>query len=85
MVVVMKPSVSVNQFLRRQDSRYVLTNTQTGPDGRFVLPRQLLKGQAYSVVFAAKGYEMIAVDGALRVSDSAPEKADIGNIQMKRS
>lgn len=83
-VVVMKPSVSVNQFLRKQDSRYVLTNTKTGSDGRFVMPKQLLKGQAYSIVIAARGFEMIAVDGALRVSDNAPEKADIGKIEMKR-
>jgi len=84
-VIVLKPGVACRQFLHKQDRRYVLSNTETEGDGSFKLPKQLLKGQAYSVVFAARGYEMIAVDGALRVSDSAPEHADIGDIRMTPS
>lgn len=85
MVLALKPGASVRQFLQRNDARYVLSQAETARDGTFTLPKQLLKGQAYSIIVAARGYEMIAVDGALRVSEQAPEHADIGDIQMRAS
>ena len=85
MVMVLDPRASLRQFLQNQDQSLVFTSAQVGRDGRFTFPRQLPKGQAYSLVALARGYQPVAVEGALRVSSKAPEKADIGSIQLARA
>lgn len=84
-VLVLDPRASLKQFLRDNDERYVYTSTKTERDGTFTMPKQLPKGQAYSLVIAARGYKMVAVDGALRLSSGAPERANIGTIEMDRA
>ncbi len=85
MVMVLDPRASLRQFLQNQDQSLVYTSAQVGRDGRFTFPKQLPKGQAYSLVALARGYQPVAVEGALRVSSKAPEKADIGSIQLARA
>lgn len=84
LVIVLKPHASLQQFMRNRNNNDVYTSVQTGQDGRFTFPDQLPKGNAYSLIAAARGYEPIAVEGALRVSDGAPEHADIGELPMER-
>jgi hypothetical protein len=84
MVMVLKPGASLPSFWRSQDRDTIYVSTNTGSDGRFTFPKQLPKGQAYSLVALARGYQPVAVDGALRISSTAPEQADIGNIEMVR-
>ena len=84
LVIVLKPNESVQQFMRYRKESSILTSTQSTEDGRFTFPDQLPKGQAYGLVAAAQGYEPIAVEGALRVGHGAPERADIGELQMER-
>jgi hypothetical protein len=85
MALVLKPGVAVQQFLRSQDQQLIYTSAETGRDGRFTLDKQLPKGQAYSLVAAARGYRPVAVEGALRIGANAPEHADVGNIQLARA
>ena len=60
------------------------TSTRTDRSGRFTFPEQLPKGQAYSVVVVARGYNDLAIESALRVSANAPENAEITPIPLQR-
>ena len=82
-VVVLNPRASLRRFLMTRDQSLVFTSAQSDRDGRFRFPRQLPKGNAYSLVAAANGYQHVAVDGALRLSAGAPEHADIGQIELE--
>lgn len=84
LVIVLRPDASLRHFLQTRSENDVETSTETGNDGRFTLPQQLPKGQSYSLVVAARGYEPITVDAALRIGTTAPEQADIGQIEMQR-
>ena len=85
LVIVLKPEAPLRQFLRNRSAEHVQSSVETGPDGRFTLPEQLPKGQAYSLVAAAQGYRPITVEHALQISHQAPEHADVGNLEMERS
>lgn len=84
LVIVLKPRASLRRFLQTREESYVESSTETDSDGNFTLPDQLPKGQSYSLVVAARGYEPITVDGALRIGPTAPEHAEIGKIPMTR-
>ncbi len=84
LVIVLKPGASMRRFLQSREERYVESSTETKSDGSFTLPDQLPKGESYSLVVAARGYEPITVDGALRIGPTAPEHAEIGKIPMTR-
>ena len=84
LVIVLKPRASLRRFLQTREESYVESSTETDSDGNFTLPDRLPKGQSYSLVVAARGYEPITVDGALRIGPTAPEHAEIGKIPMTR-
>ncbi len=81
-VFVLKPGAAVRDFMRTQDQSLVVTSSETDADGRFKLPEQLPKGQAYGLIAAAENYRPVAVEGALRVGTNSPEHANIGNIEL---
>ena len=83
-VVALKPNASLREFLMNRSKADVESSTETKSDGSFVLPDQLPKNRAYSLIVAAKGYEPLSVEHALRVGPDAPENANIGEIQMQR-
>jgi S1-C subfamily serine protease len=56
----------------------------TGADGAFVLNRPLERGEIYSVVVGAKGYQRIAEDDALEILDDDPEMLELDPIEMDR-
>ncbi|MDB2687414.1 hypothetical protein N9Y42_09405, partial [Mariniblastus sp.] len=58
------------------------SSAESDSRGNFKLPEQLPKGLAYGLVVAARGYEPLTVEGALRVGPGAPEHADIGEIEL---
>lgn len=60
----------------------IFTSAMTDARGTFTFPQQLPKGQAYGLVVVARGYQDIAIEGALRVGAGAPEQADIGSIAL---
>ena len=84
LVIVLNPEASLQNFMRRRSNADIFTSTQTDREGRFTFPQQLPKGHAYSLIAAAQNYEPIAVEGALRVSEGAPEHADVGELPMDR-
>lgn len=84
LVIVLHPRASLRHFLQTRSEDDVRTSTETDSKGGFTLPEQLPKGESYSLVVAARGYEPITVEGALRVGPTAPEHADIGKIEMQR-
>ena len=82
LVIVLKPRVSMRAFLQSRQERDVQSSTETERDGKFKLPEQLPKGQAYSLVVAARGYRPLTVEGALRIGPGAPEHAEIGDLEL---
>ena len=82
-VVVLKPRASLRRFLVQRDQADVQSSVESKADGSFVLPDQLPKNQAYSLVVAARGYDPLTVEHALRLSAGAPEHADVGNIELE--
>ncbi|MCA9261584.1 MAG: trypsin-like peptidase domain-containing protein, partial [Planctomycetales bacterium] len=82
MVLVLRPDASLQRFLDAQDQSLVFTSAHTDANGSFTFAKQLPKGQAYSLVAAARGYAPLAVEGALRVSSRAPEKANVGSLEL---
>ena len=84
MVIVLKPGASLREFMRTQSQSLVFTSDHANSRGEFTFPDQLPKGQAYSLIAVAQGYRPVVVEGALRVSSTAPEHADIGQIPMDR-
>ena len=84
LVIVLKPRVVMRSFLKRRSEDDVQSSTETDRDGGFKLPEQLPKGQAYGLVVAARGYRPLTVEGALRIGPGAPEKADVGDIELEQ-
>jgi hypothetical protein len=81
-IMVLKPDAALRDFLRTQNQSALFTSTESDSSGRFKLPKQLPKGQAYSLVVAARGYQPASIDRGLRVSAAAPEQADIGDLEL---
>jgi hypothetical protein len=84
MAIVLKPHIPLQQFLKTQDQQLIYTSAETGRDGSFTLQKQLPKGQAYSLIAATRGYSPVAVEGALRIGSTAPERANVGDIELTR-
>ena len=72
----------MRSFLKSRDENDVQSSTETNSNGDFTLPEQLPKGMAYGLVVAARGYDPLTVEGALRVGPGAPEQADVGEIEL---
>ncbi|MCU0508675.1 MAG: serine protease [Anaerolineae bacterium] len=56
----------------------------TGGDGVFVLNRTLERGEVYSVIVGAKGYQRIAEDDALEIFEDDPDVLELDPIEMDR-
>jgi hypothetical protein len=85
LVLVLKPGVDLNRFMRSNDQSLLYTSTESNRDGSFTLPKQLPKGNAYSLIAYARGYAPVAVENGLSVTQKAPEKADVGQIPLNRA
>ncbi len=85
LVIVVKPNVSLRSFLNSRRESDVVTSTESDANGNFVLPDQLPKGMAYSLVVAAAGYKPLTVEGGLRIGPGAPEQANMGDVALTRS
>lgn len=83
LVIALNPSVSGQDFVRFQKKEMAFTSARTKQGGTFTFPKQLPKGQAYSLVVIARGFRDLIIEGALRVSANAPEQAEINPIPMQ--
>jgi len=84
LVIALRPDVKVAAFLQEQRRDMAFTSARTDRAGRFTFPKQLPKGQAYGLIVVARGYRDLAIEGALRVSGQAPERAQLNPIAMQR-
>jgi serine protease Do len=84
LVIALRPGVRVQDFAKRQRKDMAYTSVQTDRNGRFTFPRQLPKGQAYSLAVAGRGYRNLAIESALRIGADAPERARLNPIPMAR-
>lgn len=82
LVIALNPGVRTADFIKKQRQDMAYTSTKTDRYGRYTFPKQLPKGQAYSLVVIARGYKDLAVESALRVSPHAPEEAQIQPVPM---
>ncbi len=84
LVIALRSDVKVASFLREQRRDMAFTSARTDRSGRFTFAKQLPKGQAYGLIVVARGYRDLAIEGALRVSGQAPERAQLNPIPMQR-
>jgi hypothetical protein len=84
LVIALRPDVRVRDFAKRQRKDMAYTSVQTDRNGRFTFPRQLPKGQAYSLAVAGQGYRNLAIESALRIGADAPERARLNPIPLAR-
>jgi hypothetical protein len=84
LIIVLKSGIRANDFVQRQDREMAFTSARTDSQGRFTLPKQLPKGYSYGLVAVARGYRDAAIDGALRISATAPERATINPLPLMR-
>lgn len=82
-VVVLKPEASLRKFLGQRSERDVESSVESKADGSFTLPKQLAKNRSYSLVVAARGYDPLTVEHALRIGPDAPEHANIGDVELE--
>jgi len=82
LVIALRPGVRVRDFARRQRKDMAYTSARTDAQGRFTFPKQLPKGQAYSLVVASRGYRDLGIESALRIGGSAPEHAQLNPIPL---
>lgn len=84
LVIALKPTVRVADFLKYQNRDMAFTSTRTDAQGRFVFPQQLPKGQAYGLVVVARGYRDLVVESGLRVGPQTPEQAQMSAVVLQR-
>ena len=56
----------------------------SGKDGSFVLNRPLDRGEVYSVIVGAKGYQRIEEDDALEILEDDPDLVELDPIEMDK-
>jgi hypothetical protein len=83
LVIALRPGVQTKEFIDKQEKEMAYTSTRTDAQGRFSLPDQLPKGQAYGLIVVARGYDDLAIDSALRIGPSAPEQAQLNPIPLQ--
>ena len=62
----------------------VLAFGVTGSDGAYVLNQPLARGEVYSVIIGAQGYQRIAENDALEILEDDPDMVEIDPIEMDR-
>ncbi|MBP7963240.1 MAG: trypsin-like peptidase domain-containing protein [Caldilineaceae bacterium] len=82
LIIALKPGVKAQDFVRKQDQSMAYTYARSDAHGSFTFPKQLPKGQAYSLIIVARGYQDLAVESALRISANAPEQATLSPIPL---
>jgi serine protease Do len=82
---ILEPGVSIADFGRIQDGTYYAGFGECDRAGRYIIDNPLLKGQVYSVVILADGYEPLMVDNALRVPQNAHNVYNFDTIRLSRN
>ena len=83
-VVMLKPGVTVQAFARTRSEQQIASMGQTDDEGYFRLSPPLPRGYTYGAIAVAKGYETIAEDDALEITDEDPDEVELDPIGMVR-
>jgi S1-C subfamily serine protease len=75
-VVVFKPGVKVAELTRDNLGDKYLTKSVTNKAGEFVLGRPIPRGQRFTVLVYAEGYEVLAADDVLSTQGEIPDRYD---------
>ncbi len=81
---VLAPGVTVQAFLNEQRETQVAAVGISGRTGYYSVAPPLARGNTYSVVVYARGYDLIAEDGALPIGASTPAAVELGPIRLSR-
>ncbi len=85
MIGILKPGVSIMDFARLQDGRHYAGFGECNRSGRYIIDNPLEKGEAYSVIVLAEGYEPVMVDDALRIPNNAQNIYNFETIKLSRN
>jgi serine protease Do len=83
--VVLKPGVGVREFMKEQDVEMLAAAGQTDRNGQYVLEPPLPRGETYSVLVAAEGYDLLSAEDELNIEDSTPSQVELDPIELSRS
>jgi hypothetical protein len=78
---VLEPGVPVADYENGQQDA-VYTFATSGADGRFQLKKPVVRGEAYSVVVIARGYDNTSEDGRVLAAPDAPAVVTLPPVQM---
>jgi serine protease Do len=80
--VVLRPDVTVEQFLQDFLEEQVFTYATADRDGNFLLREPLPRGESFGVVIGAEGYIPQAEDGWLHLDEDDPAQVDLGTFRL---
>ena len=86
-IVFLKPGATVDDFDadKSQDKAdTVYSYGVTAADGTFTLDTPLARGEVYSAVVGAKGYQRIAEDDAIEITQDDPDYIELDPIELDR-
>lgn len=85
--MVLLPGMTVDDF-DNDDSKgkadTVLSYGIANASGIFTLETPLPRGEVYSVIVGIKGYQRIAEDDALEITEDDPDLIELDPIEMER-
>jgi len=62
----------------------VLAYGVTDTEGLYTIDRPLPRGDVYSAIVGAKGYERIAEDFALEITEDDPDLVELDPLELER-
>jgi len=85
LIGILNPGVSVTQFARLQDGNQYAGFGESNRSGRYTIDTQLTKGEVYSVIVFAEGYEPVMVDNAIRIPQNVQNVYNFETIRLSRN
>ena len=82
-VGVLKPGVTADQFFGAPDGELIVARGVSGASGLYRTAPAIARGQAYSIVVGADGYEARGFDD-VRLPADAPEVIELGDVALRR-
>ncbi len=80
--VVLKPDVTVDEFMAELSEEQIYAHAETDREGTFVLRRPIPRGESFGVVIGAEGYIPQAEDDWLQLDEDDPSQIDLGLFRL---
>lgn len=81
-VYVFQPGITVQEAIDRQNADDIYAYAQTDGRGTFILNQPVARGQQYSLIVQASGYNSIGGDNIVLAESTDPATKDIGNLEL---